>query len=150
MYQGGVHVPLLVAGAGVVGTNRISSALVNTIDLFPTILELTGVDPTAVVPSGTKIDGVSMLPYIENREHPQARGWVFAEQFGNRFDGRWQRAIRDGRYKLIKRWDGTRELYDLSADSLETKNLLQGKLLPTQSQALNRLENRLTALLATR
>ena len=150
MYQGGVHVPLLVAGAGVVGSNRISSALVNTIDLFPTILELTGVDPTAVVPSGTKIDGVSMLPYIENREHPQPRGWVFAEQFGNRYDGRWQRAIRDGRYKLIKRWDDTRELYDLSADSLETKNLLQGKLLPAQSQALTRLENRLTALLATR
>ena len=44
MYEGGVRVPLLVAGAGVVSPNRRLNALVSAVDLFPTILELAGVD----------------------------------------------------------------------------------------------------------
>ena len=48
MYEGGVRVPLLVAGAGVVSPNRRVSALVSAVDLFPTILELAGVDAAAV------------------------------------------------------------------------------------------------------
>jgi arylsulfatase A-like enzyme len=78
-YQGGVHVPLLVAGAGVVSPGRTASALVNTVDLFPTILRLAGIDPSAVVPDGTKTDGVSLMPYIGNRAHPNPRRWAYAE-----------------------------------------------------------------------
>ena len=45
MYEGGVRVPLLIAGAGVASPNRQVSALVSAVDLFPTILELAGIDP---------------------------------------------------------------------------------------------------------
>ena len=37
MYEGGVRVPLLIAGAGVVSPNRRVSALVSAVDLFPTV-----------------------------------------------------------------------------------------------------------------
>ena len=47
MYEGGVRVPLLMAGAGVVSPNRRVTALVSAVDLFPTILELAGIDPAS-------------------------------------------------------------------------------------------------------
>ncbi|MFT5696548.1 MAG: arylsulfatase A-like enzyme [Myxococcota bacterium] len=53
-YEGGVNVPLIFAGARVAsslgGTPLESQALVNTTDLFATVLELGGVDVAAVVP----------------------------------------------------------------------------------------------------
>ena len=150
LYQGGVHVPLLVAGAGVASPNRIATALVNTTDLFPTILQLADIDPADVIPAGTKTDGVSLLPYLGNRTHPSPRTWAYSEQFAARYNARWERAIRDGRYKLIRRASGSREFYDLNADSLESKNLLLRTLTSEQSKALNTLEQRLSALLATR
>ena len=81
VYQGGVRVPLLVAGAGVVNPGRLVPALANTVDLYPTILELAGIDPAAVVPAGTKLDGVSLLPYVRNVAHPGPRRWAYAERF---------------------------------------------------------------------
>jgi hypothetical protein len=93
---------------------------------------------------------VSLLPYIENRTHPEPRAWAYAEQFPTRYNARWQRAIRDARYKLIERWDGGREFYDLSTDAFETRNLLRQTLTSTQSQRLRELDQRLDALLATR
>ena len=55
-----------------------------------------------------------------------------------------------GRYKLIERYDGSREFYDLSTDALETRNLLQGSLSGTQRSALNRLDRQMDTLLDTR
>jgi arylsulfatase B len=149
-YQGGVHVPLLVAGAGVVSPGRTASALVNTVDLFPTILRLAGIDPSAVVPDGTKTDGVSLMPYIGNRAHPNPRRWAYAEEFYTSYRDRWERAIRDGRYKLIERADGSREFYDLGADPLENKNLLGQTLTATQMERLRALDRQLDKVLASR
>jgi arylsulfatase A-like enzyme len=150
VYQGGIHVPLLVAGAGVASRDRIATALVNTVDLFPTILQLAGIDPAEVVPAGTRTDGISLMPYLENRTHPQPRAWAYAEQFAARYDRRWERAIRNERYKLIRRVDGSREFYDLVADPLEATNLLLRTLTAAQNRALGALEQRLSALLASR
>ena len=146
MYEGGVRVPLLVAGAGVVSPNRRLGALVSAVDLFPTILELAGVDAASVPTS----DGVSLMPYLRAQAHPSPRSWLYAEQFTSSFDRQWQRAIRNARFKLIERHDGSRELYDLSTDALETRNLLPGPLSGTQRTALNRLDRQIDALLNTR
>ena len=40
IYQGGVSVPFIISGPDVVNPNRTSNAVVNTTDLFATILEL--------------------------------------------------------------------------------------------------------------
>ncbi len=62
VYEQGIKVPLIIAGRGVKDAGRQIAALVNTVDLYPTILRLAGVDPAAVLPGGRKIDGVSLLP----------------------------------------------------------------------------------------
>jgi arylsulfatase A-like enzyme len=143
-------VPLLVAGAGVVNPGRMVPALANTVDLYPTILELAGIDPAAVVPAGTKLDGVSLLPYIRNVAHPSPRAWAYAERFRPVYDQGYQRAIRNARYKLIERASGSREFYDLAADPLEATNLLGRALTEAQRTNLARLNRQLDALLATR
>ncbi|HEX6013611.1 MAG TPA: sulfatase-like hydrolase/transferase [Geminicoccaceae bacterium] len=154
MYQGGVRVPLLIAGAGVDEPDRLVTQLVNTADLFLTILELAGIDPADGVPAGTRADGVSLLPYMENRAHPEPRAWVYAEQFPTRYDARWQRAIGNARYKLIERAAGlslpTREFFDLANDPFERTNLLGRTLTATQRTNLTSLDRQLDALLATR
>ena len=146
MYEGGVRVPLLIAGAGVASPNRRVTALVSAVDLFPTILQLAGIDPASVPPT----DGVSLMPYLRAKAHPAPRSWLYTEQFTTRFDRQWQRAIRNGRFKLIERFDGSREFYDLSTDALESKNLLLGQLSATQQSALKRLDRQMDALLRTR
>jgi arylsulfatase B len=150
VYQGGVRVPLLVAGAGVVNPGRVVPALASTVDLFPTILELAGIDPAAVVPAGTKLDGVSLLPYVRDVAPLSPRRWAYAELFRPVYDQGYQRAIRDARYKLVERAGDSREFYDVVADPFEATDLLGGTLTEAQRTNLGDLDRQLDALLATR
>lgn len=145
IYQGGVHVPLLIAGAGVSDPGRISSALANSVDIFPTMLELAGADWRQHV--GAKMDGVSLMPVLRGK--PGTRKWLYAERFITAYDDRPQRAVRDSRYKLIVQ-QGTRQLYDLAADPRETRNLLDRTLSSVEQQAHDELQQRMDDLLATR
>ena len=154
VYEQGVKVPMIVAGAAVKAPGRQLTQLVNTVDLFPTILRLAGIDPATVVPSGRKIDGVSLLPYIENTSTAPVRPWAFADKFDLAYNQKWERAINDTRYKLIERASGlkwpVREFFDLQADPYETKNLLKVRLTSAQKTRLTYLDGQLDALLRTR
>ena len=50
LYEGAVRVPFLIAGAGVAAPGRKVAGLVSTVDLFPTILALAGLDPKTSCP----------------------------------------------------------------------------------------------------
>ena len=149
LYEGGMKVPLVVAGMGVGGANRAVGALVNTVDLFPTILELAGIDPKRALPAGLKFDGITMLPYLRNIAHPAPRSWIYAERFTMTFDGDWQRAIREQSYKLIERFDGTREFYNVVSDPLEKTNLLTRTLTSLERSKLVSLDLQLSELVAS-
>lgn len=149
-YQGGVRVPLLVAGADVVAPGRVVPRIVSAVDLYPTILRLAGVDPEAVLPAGVAIDGVSLVPYVRNQTSAPTRQYIYAEEFPIDYDERYERAIANCCYKLIERADGSREFYDLKADPHEARNLLAGKALTAaQRSNLGTLDAQMDALLAT-
>ena len=105
MLDTGSHVALVASWPGVVPAGKVSDALVDFTDFFPTIAEATG----ARVPEGVKVDGKSFLPILRGGQGPR-REWVFV-QLGNR---KW---IRDERWKL----GGNGELYDLKADPWEER-----------------------------
>ncbi|MFG3382470.1 sulfatase-like hydrolase/transferase [Streptomyces sp. NPDC047999] len=122
VYQGGVHVPLVVSGASVPRTGEREDALVNGADLYATLSELAGATGT-----GTG-DSVSIAPLLTTAGDG-GRAYAYTEAFGQtkRRTGTtapdvW--AIRDSRYKLVHYDDGREELYDLSDDPLETRNIL--------------------------
>ncbi len=135
-YQYGVHVPLIISGPSVVDGGRVSDALVNTQDLFSTILELYGdtLWPSQI-PVNKPVDSESLLPIIKNQSS-QIRSWSFTENFKTIPDSTDGKAMRNMEYKLLHfDADGHQEFYHLSADSLELNNLLNGTL--TQAELIN-------------
>lgn len=128
LYQGGIHVPLIVSGPRVASDARVS-ALVNTTDLFATIVELANGDAI-----NAPEDSVSLVPYLKQPSLPPLRRWIYADRFfpglGVEFG---DYAIRNERYKLIGS-ERRKEMYDLQVDPYEANNLLDSGDLDTDAQ----------------
>lgn len=132
-YEGGLNVPLIIAGPGVQAPGREVSALVAMPDLFDTALELAGID-LGSLDGAPERDGASLTPHLRQLPWaaPASRQILYQEYFGPSGPGPYQldlRIARDGRYKLIRnRLKAVDELYDLDLDPFETTNLLPGPL----------------------
>jgi arylsulfatase A-like enzyme len=150
LYEGGVNVPLILAGPSVAAPGSVCNALVNTTDVFATVLELCGVPSKFVPPPGVVLDSVSLAPYLGDPGLPSLRGWVFSEKFWpnhNPLAG--ARCIRGVRYKLIHDWSlGTEQLFDLELDPFEQRDLLGAPLASDAQVQLAELRARLCAIIA--
>jgi len=133
MYEGGIRVPLIAAGAGV--TAGTVDTPVITHDLCATALDVAGADQAEAV------EGRSLWPLLKARTPPSrdALYWHFPH-----YSWREQRpagAVREGRYKLITYYGCDEvELYDLEADIGETKDLSSQK--PDRAGRLQRMHQR--------
>jgi arylsulfatase B len=147
LYQGGIHVPLFIAGSGIAEPGRQVNALVDTTDIFSTILELAGAIPPKQTPSNAPIDGRSLVPYLLASDANPIRTWVLSELTSANEDvSGVDRAIRDTQYKLIQWADGTTAFYHVAADPFEAVDLLAGTLTPEEQNALDALLAQSTAL----
>ncbi len=130
-YEGGLNVPLIVAGPDVGSAGREDAALVGPADLFATVADLCGV--SAEVPV-IKTDSVSFAPHIRSASAAPVRDMVYAESFrGGTPTSRAAAAIRNAQYKLIVNYfvsPPRQEFYDLISDPLEQQNLLLRSLRP--------------------
>ncbi len=138
LYEGGIRVPLIIAGPDVVQTNRVSDALVHAVDLFATILELAGISTSATVPTNVTLDARGFSSVLHNEAYAPSR--LYAEVFDTTTPTSGGRALRDERYKLIRFKDGHDEFYDLQADPYEAANLLAAALTAEQQKYRDRLE----------
>ena len=125
VYEGGVNVPLMVRGPGVVQGE--CAGLVSSVDLFTTFTDLAG------FPAVTE-DSRSLVPYFRN-PGLSLREFVYAERFspngGAPPYADHRRAVRGARYKLLRQTGQPDELYDLLVDPFETANILPN---PTPDQ----------------
>ena len=152
-YEGGLRVPLVVAGPDVGPRGAECGALVQTTDLFATIAELLGVDAASAAPPGLVLDSISLVPYLADPARPSLRADAYAERFFPNGLPPYlvhTRAVREARYKLIRWEDEAREeLYDLVLDPFETQDLLAAPpLAPEARAAYGRLLARLAELRA--
>jgi arylsulfatase len=126
--EGGIRVPLIVAGRGVNGSGRISEALAHVKDVPATILNAAGVayPETFMGRPIAPMEGKSLAPVLDN-SRPAVRtksDWLGWEIFGNR-------AIRQDNWKLV--WlckpagPGDWQLFDLKTDPAELKDLSAAK-----------------------
>jgi arylsulfatase B len=124
VYNYGVHVPMIISGPSVKNPNRNCNELVNTVDLFSTIADLSTIGNWKnSIPSSTKVDSKSLIHYLKNT-NTVARKWMFSEQFTSPpaiSDGK---TIRNNQYQLIKFDNGVSEFYDLTNDLNQNTNLL--------------------------
>ncbi len=134
IYEGGVNVPLIITGPGV-ERGAVPDALVNSSDLFVTIMEMAGIDPDETIPDDVVHDSISFLSVLTSPDGPSSREWLYADEFFGAFAGveTANYAMRNSRYKLL-RFDGEEEFYDLQEDPYEHQNLLAGEL-PAQEHA---------------
>jgi len=116
VYEGGIRVPFLLRWPARIPAGTVSDEPVISIDAFATALTASGVD----LPANLDLDSRDILPAITgNLERPlhDALYWNWIDKES---DKGW--AIRMGRWKLLVD-NGGLELYDLSADISETRNL---------------------------
>lgn len=129
LYEGGVRVPYIFRWQGAVKPGQTEATPINSVDLYPTLLELAGSDAPVDYP----LDGVSYAQLLKDGKplEREALFWHFPGYLGatgNASDDRWRTtpagAIRVGDWKLIEFFeDGRLELYNLKDDIGEKKNL---------------------------
>ncbi len=110
-YEGGLRIPFLVRWPGVSKPMR-SSAMVSTVDILPTIVDATGAK------NDVEMHGRSLRPVLENADAPW-REFLVGEFHVHGPPWFPQRAIRDGRYKLI---------HSLLADSAQPTGVIDGDI----------------------
>ncbi len=115
LYQGGVHVPMVVSGAGVTRQNEREDALVSFSDLFATIVELTG------TPLSQIHDSYSFAPLLSNQGEGQ-RDCNYTEISSTPNASGW--AARDATFKYISFDNGNQGFYNLINDPYESNDLL--------------------------
>ena len=112
-YEGGVRVPLIVAGAGVTRRGREDNLFVTT-DIYATVLNIAGVPVTHVNNS------YSLKPLFTDEAASSGRTHSFSEVSSGTSNR--QYGLRDTRFKLVNNL-GKWELYDLVTDPKEAINL---------------------------
>ncbi len=121
MYEGGIREPMFIKWPGSGSEGMLSDVPVTSTDFYPTILEMAGLE----LKPEQHMDGVSLAPLLsgEGKLAERPLFWHYPH-YGNQ-GGKPGAAVRLGDYKLIEFFDpGLVELYDLSTDIGETKNLV--------------------------
>lgn len=107
-YEASLRVPLIVAGPGI-AAGQTNDALIELIDLNPTIVELAGMPPQP------RLDAQSFAPLLlGQRDDHRSEALVTYRNY---------RALRTDRYKFIENYNEAPELYDLQADPDEQNNI---------------------------
>lgn len=78
LHEGGVNVPLIVAGPAVPTPGGECAALVSTVDLLPALADLAGLATDQLLPD-VLLDGASLVPFLVDPALP-GRPRVFTEQ----------------------------------------------------------------------
>ncbi|HOV61445.1 MAG TPA: arylsulfatase [Candidatus Hydrogenedentes bacterium] len=118
VHEGGIAMPLIAWWpAGIRQRGALTDQVAHITDVLPTCLELAGATYPDTVNGRpvTPLFGRSLVPVLAGQArdpHPR----LYWEHEGNR-------AIREGKWKLVATDSGPWELYDMEADRTELRNL---------------------------
>ena len=135
MYEGGLRVPAFAAWKGRIPAQSTSEVPLMTMDVVPTLLELTATNTRST------IEGRSFLPIVLGRssDFPDRPMYFIRREGGTRYGGNAYHALRVGPWKLLQNSPyAPQELYHLDDDPLETRNRISEE---------PEVRNRLNALL---
>ncbi len=128
-YDGGIRVPGIVYWPGKIKKGSVSDAPLATIDIFPTLMAIVGIDNA----SSQDLDGKNALPFLLGKQKNSPENlYLF-------FDKEFLQTARFGKWKIhVARWNVPRyfagagnqinqklsapELYDMSVDMGESYN----------------------------
>lgn len=130
LYEGGIRVPYIATWKNVIGPGTESDEPINSVDLYPTLMNATGTQ----VPKNVQLDGSSYLQILKGQRNASDRQplyWHFPGYLGAS-ENSWRTtpagAIRAGDWKLIEFFeDGHKELYNVRDDISERNDLSKSR-----------------------
>ncbi len=108
LFEESLRSPLIIRFPGIGKAGSKSDAVVETLDIFPTLCDLTG------LPVPDYAQGTSLIPLLKD---PQAEGHTALGYKGD------VQTIRDGRWRMTRHKSGEVELYDHASPEKETVNV---------------------------
>lgn len=133
-YEGSVGVPLIVKGPNLPANQQINHP-VSLIDLYPTIMDIAGLETEDDRP------GASWIPFIKNQSHERP-SYAFSEYHGNFFQQDWYMLVQ-GDYKYTYYINERPSLFNVKQDPLENHDLA---LDPTYQSILDDFESLLRTI----
>ena len=112
LFEESLHSPLIIRFPGLKNPGTATGAMVETIDVFPTLCDLAGIEKPKFV------DGRSLIPQLDD---PGVKGHSAIA-----YNGR-AKTIRTDSHRMILHRDGHVELYDHTNVAGETKNLAESQ-----------------------
>ncbi|MCA9064349.1 MAG: sulfatase-like hydrolase/transferase, partial [Planctomycetaceae bacterium] len=121
LFDGGLKVPCVMRWPGRIQPRRTSNQLTSSLDLFPTICHLAGIEPSE--PAEAHLDGVDLSDHLL-QQSPVPRRELYWEtgQHAELDRGNWI-ALRSGPLKYVRSADGDEFLFDVERDPGEQNNL---------------------------
>ena len=117
-HEGGISTPFIASWPAVIAhPGGIAGQIGHITDVMPTLVEVAGAEYPKIFKAQTipPMEGESLLPILAGGERPE-RTPLFWEHEGNR-------AVHAGDWKLVSRYPGPWELYNLATDRSELTNL---------------------------
>ena len=132
LYEGGIRVPFVVRWPGRLKPGVYEQPMIS-LDIFATSAAAAGAKPAV-------LDSVDLLPFLDGKNKGTPHKHLFWRTGGGVL---W--AVREGRYKLVRRRGEAPELYDLEADIAEAKDLstVHPQIVLRLEAALNAWDNEL-------
>ncbi len=113
LWERSTRVPLVIVAPGVTRAGAKVSSPASLIDLYPTLCELSG------LPIPAQCEGTSLVPQLRDPAAPRTIPALTTQTLGLQSG----HAVRDGRWRYIRYFDGFEELYDHTTDPEEFTNL---------------------------
>lgn len=116
-HEGGISTPLVVSWPAKIKKSALTPVIGHVIDILPTCLDVAGAQPLKTLNGNDlqPVEGKSLLPVFTGSSQ-EVHDVVYWEHEGNR-------AVRQGKWKLVAKHKAKWELYDMLADRTELNNL---------------------------
>jgi arylsulfatase len=118
VHEGGISTPFIARWPSVIKQQgKLTQQPGHLIDVMATCLDVAGTEYPKTYNGKpiTRLEGKSLRPIFEGKQR-QGHEAIYWEHEGNR-------AVRQGKWKLVSKYPGAWELYDLEADRTEMTNL---------------------------
>jgi len=123
VYDGGHRVPLIISQPGTFGQGERRDQVVGLNDMYATITELVGVEPS----DNSALDSISFADYIKDANKRSKRETLGQGTFKLKKNKNWAHALRKDQYKFVHHpHNNTFEFYNMKWDIGETNNMLEG------------------------
>jgi arylsulfatase A-like enzyme len=136
LYEGSAKIPFFIKWNGVTEAGSVEEDHIQTTDVFPTLVEIVGGDPSQYI----GLEGVSLLGLIKSKQKLEREALYFYRSY----DGQYASVLRKDNWKLIAYRDGHYELFKVDEDISETEELsaLKPEIVKELAEMLHKWESK--------